>query len=538
MAPPRPPKSEKRKFRYIFLRGNVVWYTFKSADGEWRNHKTRYVKGQEEEASRYVESLVRQANAARAAVAQGEQVDDPALTVRAYCDRRMKEREGRGLITAGLERSRVERYILPVFGDYALVEVRPKLVTKWVRDLIARAGDEKLAPRTIHHLFNLLHGIFEDAVVEELVLANPVKVKAGTLPRKVDGDLEWRPNATFMPDEVERLISEPIIPVERRVMYALKALAGLRHGEAAALCWRHIDYRAEPFAKINVVQAYSTTKKKIKSTKSEEAFAVPVHPTLRAILDAWRTEHWARVYGREPTLDDLIIPARTGACIDGADAVHAFHDDLDALGLRKEAGKKRRRGGHDLRAFYETWCVEGGADSLIIDRTMHAPPKSVAAGYQRFSWATVCREVGKLKVGLIGGKALPLLGPGAVAAGADAAPGSVDATKKFLTGSLHSEKRAGARWTCKVTPKGLEAGELSAGGQADVRILDGKWSSGLNTSAQIRTSTVRSAPYIATASKMLEKAIMSGDTSRALRIARELRGEGAKQATLERKRGR
>lgn len=541
MAPPKPPKPQK--FRYIFARGNVLWYTLKTADGTWKNFKTRYVVGQEAEASRYVESLVRQANAARAAAAQGEQVDDPTLTVRAYAERWCKEREARGLINASLDRARIEKYILPTFGDYALVEVRPKSVVRWVRDLVARTGDEKIAPRTIHHIFALFHGLYEDAVTDELVISNSVTVKAGVLPKKVDGDPEWRPSATFMPDEVERLISEPIIPVERRVMYALKGLAGLRHGEAAALCWRHIDYRAEPLARINVVQSYSTTKKKIKGTKSSEVFAVPVHPTLRAILDAWRDEHWERVYGRKPGPDDLIIPARTGACIDGSDAVHAFHDDLDALGLRKEAGKKRRRGGHDLRAFYETWCIEGGADSLIIDRTMHAPPKNVAGGYQRFSWATVCREVAKLKVGLLGGKALPLLGAQATAEGGASGPArGAGARGKFLTGSLQSEKRAAARWTSVVTPKGLEAGDSSASGQAGVRIFDGKWSGDVNTSAQIRTSTVSNSspriPYIATASKMIEKAIMSGDTSKALRIARELRGEGTEQASLERKRGR
>lgn len=524
-----PPKSDKKRFRYIFLRGNVVWYTFKTSDGTWKNFKTRYVKGQEEEASRYVESLVRQANAARAAAAQGEQVDDPALTVRSYVERWLKDRETRGIITAAQDRSRMERYILPTFGDYALVEVRPKIVLRWVRDLRARKGDEQISPRTIHHLFALLFNVFECAVIDELVLANPVKVRNGELPKKVDGDPEWRPNATFMPDEVERLISEPIIPPERRVMYALKALAGLRHGEAAALCWRHIDLRAEPLARIIVAQAYSTTKKEIKRTKSEEVFAVPVHPTLRAILDAWRDEHWERIYGRKPGPDDFVVPARTGACIDGADAVHAFHDDLDALGLRKEAGRKRRRGGHDLRAFYETRCIEDGADSLIIDRTMHAPPKHVAGGYQRFGWATVCREVGKLKVGLIGGKALPLLGDGASV--------SVDVTKKYLTGSLQSEKRAGARWTSKVTPKGLEPAGTTASGQVDVRILDEKRHGLGSTHAQIRTPTVRKKFHVMqTAAEMLKRALLKGDTSRALNIAEDIRRLGAEEAASMRKR--
>ena len=83
--------------------------------------------------------------------------------------------------------------------------------------------------------------------------------------------------------------------------------------------------------------------------------------------------HWARLYGRQPTPDDLVVPTRNGTPVDAADAMHAFKADLTALGLRVEAGEHRDRGGHDLRAWYKTRCVDDGADSLIIRRTTHAP---------------------------------------------------------------------------------------------------------------------------------------------------------------------
>ncbi|HTL32338.1 MAG TPA: hypothetical protein VL326_04410, partial [Kofleriaceae bacterium] len=71
----------------------------------------------------------------------------------------------------------------------------------------------------------------------------------------------------------------------------------------------------------------------------------------------------------------------------------AFTADLARLGLRVDAGEERDRGGHDLRGWYKTRTIEDGADSLIIRRTTHAPPRDVDSGYQRFSWATICREV-------------------------------------------------------------------------------------------------------------------------------------------------
>jgi hypothetical protein len=198
-------------------------------------------------------------------------------------------------------------------------------------------------------------------------------------------------------------------------------------------CFRHLDYTAEPLARLNVAQSYCSKTKAVKSTKTEETRAVPIHPTLAKILAVWKLSHWERIYGRKPTDDDFVVPTRTFGCVNGADASHAMKDDLDALALRVQAGKRRARGGHDLRSWYKTRCIEDGADSLIIRRTTHAPPKDVDSGYERFSWATICREVAKLNCSILHGDVLPL-------------------------GTAHgtAEKRARNRWRKVVTPKGLE----------------------------------------------------------------------------------
>jgi hypothetical protein len=57
----------------------------------------------------------------------------------------------------------------------------------------------------------------------------------------------------------------------------------------------------------------------------------------------------------------------------------------------------------------------------------------VNAGYERFTWATICREVGKLRVDILDGEVLPL-----------------------ATGSATTELRAVNRWRKVVTPMGLE----------------------------------------------------------------------------------
>ena len=73
--------------------------------------------------------------------------------------------------------------------------------------------------------------------------------------------------------------------------------------------------------------------RQIKTTKTEDGRAVPMHPTLAKILATWRLSHWSRLYGRQPTPDDHVVPTRNLTPIDASDAVHAFKADLEALGL-------------------------------------------------------------------------------------------------------------------------------------------------------------------------------------------------------------
>jgi integrase len=476
--------------KHCFIKQGKIWYTFKDAEGVWRNKPTPYRVGQEDLAGRYLRSLQR---------GMAEKGDRGPLTLRVYVERWLKEREEAGVASVQDDRRRLNKYVLPKYGDFALGEFRPMHARDLVRGLRALKKDDgtaKLAPRTVLHVFRTLHNVFESAIIDEFVIGNPVVVKKGELPKKVDKDSEWRVNATYTVREVERLISDPIIPVERRVQYALKAIAGMRHGEMAALCWRHLDYTAEPLTRINICQAWDSREKKVKGTKDEHTRSVPMHPTLAKIIAAWKLEHWERIYGRRPTDDDFVVPARTMRCVNAADAGHAMQDDFAALGIRHKAGKHRNRGGHDLRSWYRTRCIEDDADSTLIDRTSHSAPKTVKGGYDRFSWAAICREVAKLKVSILDGEVLTLL------------------PTSFLV-----EKKSGNRWRKEVTPKGLEADSVIE--KAPQRIE--------STVADAPLATIREheveRPLPKRSARMLERALLSGDTARALRIVRELSGD-------------
>ena len=94
-----------------------------------------------------------------------------------------------------------------------------------------------LAPNTVRSTYALVRQVFDWAVLHEKVPANPVVVPKGVLPAKKDKDPAWRIKARFSREETGQLITDPRVPLHRRVSYAIALLTGLRVGEVSALTW-------------------------------------------------------------------------------------------------------------------------------------------------------------------------------------------------------------------------------------------------------------------------------------------------------------
>jgi len=398
----------------VYARGSKLWCRYKDEAGKWRSMSTG--ETDRAKAERFADRLQKKIDRERAA----DGATGP-LTVRQYFARWIKEREELGVRNADHEASAMTRYVLRHLGHLRLDEVRPIHIRDMFRAIratqirrVTHDGKEitvALAPRTVLGIYGLVHRLFETAVSDELIEHNPCRLthkRGRDLPKKRDHDPEWRSQATYTINEVERLISDTLIPVERRVLYALKSLAALRHGEAAALRWRHYDPSLEPLGRLVVAVAYDSRNCEEKSTKGEDTRRVPVHPTLAKILAAWKISHWERIYGRAPTADDLIVPTRALNNVNVSDAGHALTDDLGALGLRVAAGARRVRGGHDLRAWFITTCQEHGAHRDLLRLVTHGEGTDVQSGYTRATWPARCAQVAVLKCSILGGEVLEL----------------------------------------------------------------------------------------------------------------------------------
>ncbi|MGZ4325893.1 MAG: hypothetical protein ACXVV5_28030, partial [Solirubrobacteraceae bacterium] len=151
--------------------------------------------------------------------------------------------------------------------------------------------------------------MFVDAKLDELVVSNPCELPRESLPKRVDKDPLWRATAKFTRAEVEALISDERIPLDRRVLNSILFLGLCRWGEMAALRWREYEPQYEgELGRIVFARSFDHKKRRIKSVKTEVPRWMPVHPTLAKILAAWKLGGWAEMIGRAPKADDLIVP--------------------------------------------------------------------------------------------------------------------------------------------------------------------------------------------------------------------------------------
>lgn len=304
-----------------------------------------------------------------------------------WCERRRR----RGLRNTSDERAALVRHVFPAIGHLTPREVRVRQIRRLMEDL----QQTHLAPRTVRHIYGILHKFFADLVVEELVEVTPCVLTKDQLPKNRDKDPEWRAKAIFDRDEAELLISSDAIPEDRRLLYTILLLTGTRLGEAVGLRWRDYDERAEPLHRLTVARSYDGP------LKTEVPRQVPVHPLLASVLAEWRLRGFSRMMGRAATRDDLLIPSREAAMRTQSHVRNKMLDDLARLGLRS-------RRVHDTRRTFITLARVDGARKDILEAVTHGPRGNIMDAYTTLPWPTLCEAVECLNLRRVGGEVVQL----------------------------------------------------------------------------------------------------------------------------------
>ncbi len=400
----------------LYVKGNKLWVRFKDETGKWVGKPTPFKPGQEAEAKQDLKRREVQVAANKAVTDAIGVAPGTPMTVAQYAKKWVKDRELLKLASHKDDAARLDHHVLPRLGNMELAEVRPRHIREFVLGM--RGGP--LAPRSIHHIYHVASMLFRTAVIDELIATSPCVLPKGVLPKKIDKDPSWRAQAIYTREEVEQLISDSRIPEDRRILYALEGLAGLRHGEAVGLLWSQYDEQAEPLGAINLAK-----------TKSGVPRRVPVHATLARMLAEWKLAGWERTYGRMPTATDLITPTRNATERKPTETIRQLHADLEMLGMR-------RRRGHDLRRTFITLAQVDGARRDLLETISHGPRGDIVSVYTTFPWPALCAEVAKLNIHLREGKVLD------------------GGFQSLATGFATAQLSARNRWRKMATPTGFE----------------------------------------------------------------------------------
>lgn len=296
--------------------------------------------------------------------AQAEDVDRGtwAASGESKRDQTLRDYAGRWLATRDLKprtrslyRDQLDRLILPALGDVRLSRLTPTTVRTWHASLSASAPTQRA------HAYSLLRAIYSTAVADDLVEANPCRIRGAGQTRSHH---EARP-ATL--DELDTIVEA--MPDRYRAAVLLAAWCGLRFGELTELRRGDVDVdRGTVAVRRGVVRVDGEViVGDPKTSSSRRDVAVPPH--VRPAL----AEHLARHVGREPGA--LLFAARHGGHLAPSSLYRVFYP------ARDKAGRPDLRW-HDLRHTGATLAAATGASLAELQARLGHTTVAAAMRYQ------------------------------------------------------------------------------------------------------------------------------------------------------------
>ncbi|WP_322859154.1 tyrosine-type recombinase/integrase [Mycobacterium europaeum] len=296
------------------------------------------------------------------------------ITLRAYADKWIEQRTLRPRTRQHYE-SMLERLILPELGAAKIVTLTPARVREW------HAGLGNDHPTRNAHAYALLHAICATAVQDEVLDANPCRIRAAMqTTRRRDVDI-------LTPTEVNRLASK--MPPNLRASVLLAAWCGLRWGETSEL--RRKDVSAD-CGVLHIRRAVTYRSGQFhpgepKTLAGVRDVAIPPH--IRSTLKAHLRNHVGRAG------DSLLFGDDDGTHLRG-DRYRAHWEKA-----RAAVGKPNLRV-HDLRHVGAVLAAQSGATTAeLMHRLGHTTPQ-MALRYQHVAEgrdAEIARRLSKLAIG-------------------------------------------------------------------------------------------------------------------------------------------
>ncbi|MEI6226706.1 MAG: hypothetical protein WCS72_18335, partial [Deltaproteobacteria bacterium] len=218
---------------HLVTRNGILYAKFRRPDASWGRVSTGYRVEQEALAEAFMaEFLASGEKPDRLAFDGPLPVPTPETTVWDFGRVFLTERRARGILDWSHEEG-ILRCHLYELRDLPISRVTKSEALAWARSLARKAGDrgEPLAPSTVKKITATVKMLFREAVKRDLVVLSPCVWDAADLPKRLTSARTR--DGGFEAADVARFIFDERISLDRRVLYAMEFLTGMRTGEAA-----------------------------------------------------------------------------------------------------------------------------------------------------------------------------------------------------------------------------------------------------------------------------------------------------------------
>jgi integrase len=279
------------------------------------------------------------------------------ITLRDYSKRWIEHRALRPRTRLHYE-AMLEKLILPELGDAVMVTVTPATVREWHTAL----GTDR--PTRNAHAYALLHAICATAVADEVLDANPCRIRSAMQTKR------RRSIDIITPAQVEQLAAE--MPANLHASVLMAAWLGLRWGETSEL--RRADVGAD-CAVLHVRRAvtYRSGVFSVGQPKTQAGVRdIAVPPHIRPIIKAHLKNHVGKA------ADSLLFGGDDGTHLRADLYRNAWEKARSAIG-------KPTLRVHDLRHVGAVLAAQSGATTAeLMHRLGHTTP-AMAMRYQHLS---------------------------------------------------------------------------------------------------------------------------------------------------------
>ncbi|MEG2515336.1 MAG: site-specific integrase [Acidaminococcaceae bacterium] len=252
----------------------------------------------------------------------------------------------------------IDLHILPELGAYALCNLSPILLRKFIADKKATG----LSSRTVDYIYTLIKASLKQAVFDDLLQINPMtKVQKPKVTKT-------REMVALTKEQAKQLI-DTIATDEIKRLFSVALSTGLRRSELLGLRWQDIDFEHKTLSVRQTVIKVKSITMISKTTKNQSSNrTISLDDKTLNLLKKQKTANFAERIGNQKYINfDLVFPGANGNPRN-PDWVTKMARDYG-----KKIGLPQGFNFHSLRHTHATLLLKAGVHfKLVQSRLGHA----------------------------------------------------------------------------------------------------------------------------------------------------------------------